>query len=144
MNEWNYKDYVLEDDDIPKDAIGFIYIITNNNDGRRYIGKKLLTKAGTEKKLLKNGTKKTVKCRKQSDWKNYWSSCDELKKDIQEYSENTFTRDIICFTFSLTTHTYLENKYLYKYEVLESNKFYNGNISSKLFKVHVMNKIDQT
>ena len=41
----------------------------------------------------------------------------------------------------MATHTYLENKYLYVNEVLESEYWYNSNISSKIFKQNILGKI---
>ena len=141
MSNWIYENKEVLIENLPKNAIGFIYLITNLTNNKKYIGKKLLTKAGTENKLLKNGTKKKVKCRKESDWKKYWSSCDELKEEIKKLGEENFKREILCFTFSMATHTYLENKYLYVNEVLESEDWYNSNISSKLFKQNILGKI---
>lgn len=131
---WTYEQKEIQEEDIPEDAIGFIYLITNKTNDMKYIGKKLLTKAGTEKKLLKNGTKKTVKCRKPSDWKNYYSSCDELKKDVVDLGKENFTREILYFSFTLTTHSYLEDRYLFDNRVLERKDFYNSNIGGKYFK----------
>ena len=133
---WFYegKEVVLAD--IPEEAIGFIYKITNTTNGRAYIGKKLLTKASYK---TVNGKKKKV--RKESDWLTYYSSCDELKADIKSLGKDKFKREIICFTYTLTTHTYLENKYLYVFEVLESNNWYNGNISSKIFKNRIIGHV---
>ena len=86
-------------------------------------------------------TKKKVKCRKESDWKNYWSSCDELKEDVKKLVKENFKREILSFTYSLSTHTYLENKYLYVNEVLESETYYNANISGKIHKCNILNKL---
>ena len=36
---WTHKDKVV--DELPADCEGFVYIITNQTDGRKYIGKKL-------------------------------------------------------------------------------------------------------
>jgi len=143
---WNYKEKEITTEDIPSSAIGFIYRITNLIDNRMYIGKKLLTKAGKKKPLmLKDGTlstKRNTKTRTESDWKNYFSSCDELKADVKKLGKDNFKREIICFTYSLITHTYLENKYLYVNEVLESDNYYNANISNRLFKVYIKDKIN--
>lgn len=141
MSNWIYENKEVLSENLPENAIGFIYLITNLTNNKKYIGKKLLTKAGTENKLLKNGTKKKVKCRKESDWKKYWSSCDELKEEVKKLGEENFKREILCFTYSMATHTYLENKYLYVNEVLESEDWYNSNISSKIFKQNILGKI---
>ena len=40
-NPWLYNDQIVEDN-IPEDAIGFVYEITNLANNKRYIGKKTL------------------------------------------------------------------------------------------------------
>jgi hypothetical protein len=64
MSPWRYKDSIItEIDQIPiPNAIGFIYIITQLSTGKRYIGKKLLTKAASK---VTKGVKKKI--RKDSD-----------------------------------------------------------------------------
>lgn len=142
---WLYEEKEVISEELPINAIGFIYMIKNLTNDRFYIGKKLLTKAGVKKPLkLKDGslsTKRKTSVRKESDWKNYWSSCDELKEDVKKLGKENFKREIICFTYSLSTHTYLENKYLYVYEVLETDKAYNANISGKIHKQNIFNKL---
>ena len=67
--------------DIPSDAYGFIYCITNTVYQRRYIGKKqILTKL--KLKPLKGKTKRRSKVL-ETDWKTYTSSSVELNNDIQ-------------------------------------------------------------
>ena len=55
MSNWIYENKEVLSKNLPENAIGFIYLITNLTNNKKYIGKKLLTKAGTENKLLKNG-----------------------------------------------------------------------------------------
>lgn len=136
---WIYKEEELKE--VPENAVGFIYIIYNLKNGRKYLGKKLFTKAGFETKILKNGNKKKVKCRKESDWKNYFSSCDELKEDVKKLGKQNFKREIIDIAYSLYTHSYLETKYLFKYEVLEDEIWYNGNIAGKYYKGNILGKL---
>lgn len=133
---WLYKKEQLLDEQIPENAIGFIYRITNMTNGRMYIGKKLLTKAGTKQV---NGKKKKI--RKESDWRDYYSSCDELKNDVKLLGKDKFKREILHFTYTLATHTYLENKELYIHGVLEKELYYNSNISAKIFKKNIIGKI---
>ena len=141
MSNWIYENKEVLSENLPENAIGFIYLITNLTNDMKYIGKKLLTKAGTENKLLKNGTKKKVKCRKESDWKKYWSSCDELKEEVKKLGEENFKREILCFTFSLSTHSYLEDYHLFDKKALERTDFYNSNIGGKHFKQNILGKI---
>ena len=57
---WTYNNVQIQDTDIPEQAIGFIYIITHTPSSRKYIGRKLLTMAGTKQV---NGKKKKIRNR---------------------------------------------------------------------------------
>ena len=63
---------------LPEDCVGFVYLITNNLSGKKYIGKKLAKFAKTTYKTvkLKNGTKKKKKIRGKidSDCRKYYGS----------------------------------------------------------------------
>ena len=54
---WLYEQKQIET--LPEDCVGFVYLITNNISGRRYIGKKLAKFSKTSYKIvkLKNGNK---------------------------------------------------------------------------------------
>ena len=54
--------------ELPEDCVGFVYLITNNLTGRKYIGKKLAKFSKTTYRVhkLKNGTKKKKKIRSRS------------------------------------------------------------------------------
>lgn len=58
MLPWIYKETVITD--IPENMIGFIYVITNLIDGRKYFGKKkaFFSKTSTKTVTLKSGVKK--------------------------------------------------------------------------------------
>jgi hypothetical protein len=123
--------------EIPENAIGFIYVITNLISGKQYIGKKLLAFSKTTYKIvkLKNGTKKKKKIRSKipSDWQDYWSSSDELKKDVLEFGQDKFTREILRYCNSKNELSYYEAKYQFEHDVLlNETKWYNGWISVKV------------
>jgi hypothetical protein len=60
------------------DNVGFVYLITNKENNKKYIGKKLFKFTRTKKR--KN--KRNVKVLKDSDWLSYYGSNEELKKDL--------------------------------------------------------------
>lgn len=110
--------------------MGFIYLITQKSTGKRYIGRKLLTKAS---KKTVNGKKK--KTRVQSDWQKYWSSSPQIKEWIKEAGgTNDFTREILCFVSSKGMLAYAEEFFLYSMGVLESDNWLNNNIRSKIYR----------
>ena len=65
------------------DNFGFVYLITNLTNNRQYIGRKYFWQFRTPK-----GKKRKVKS--ESDWKNYYGSCPELKEDIQQNGATKF------------------------------------------------------
>lgn len=113
-------------------AIGFVYLITNRLDGRRYIGKKLFF--FTKTKTLK-GKKKRVKS--ESDWRDYWSSSEELKADVARLGVENFSREILYLCDNKGTMNYLEAREQFDRRVLEEPGYYNGYIMCRLHKSHV-------
>jgi len=71
---WYYENQLIEE--LPETCVGFVYLITNNITGRKYIGKKLAKFSKTSYKTvkLKNGNKKKKKIRSKidSDWRDYY------------------------------------------------------------------------
>lgn len=132
---WLYKKEILTDDMIPAKAVGFIYIITDNETRKRYIGRKLLTKAHTRQK-----NKKIIKTRVESDWRDYWSSSPELTLLIEENGTDRFTREILMFAETKGLLNYLEERIQYSLGVLESEDWLNTNIRAKMFKRNIIGK----
>lgn len=132
MSNWIYQgNEILSEEDIPVEkAMGFIYIITQKSTGKRYIGRKLLTKASS--KTVKGKKKKT---RTQSDWQRYWSSSPQIKEWIKEAGgTDDFTREILCFVLSKSELLYAEEYALYISNALLSDDFLNENIRSRVMK----------
>lgn len=140
---WFYNGQVI--DQLPNDIIGFVYLITNKTTGRKYIGKKLakFTKTKTKTVTLKSGVKKKkrVKTYEESDWKTYWSSSEELKKDVATLGEESFTREVLHYCNSKGVLSYMELKEQMNRAVLESTDYYNGIVQVKIHKSHVFGKI---
>lgn len=132
---WLYNNKEFTEKDIG-DYFGFVYLIENLIDNRRYIGKKFFTRAGT--KQIK-GKKKKV--RLSSGWVNYWSSSKELQEDIKKLGEENFTRTILFLCKTRSECSYRETKEIFTRDALLSENFYNSWVSCKIHKAHVMNKL---
>jgi len=140
---WLYQDTPIET--LPEECVGFVYLITCNLTGRKYIGKKLAKFSKTTYKTVKqkNGIKKRKKIRSKidSDWREYWSSSDELKKDIVSLGQDNFTREILFYCKSKSECTYIEARTQFERKVLESDDYYNGQISCRIHGSHIIGKI---
>jgi hypothetical protein len=125
--------------------VGFVYLITNLVTGRKYIGKKLAKFSKTTYKVvkLKNGNKKKKKIRSKidSDWLTYYGSNDELNKDIQTLGQENFKREILYYCNSKAQCSYIEAREQFRHQVLESDAYYNGQISVRVHGSHIKNKI---
>lgn len=134
MSDWTYNDKIITStEDIPDKSVGFIYMITQLSTGKRYIGRKLLTRAAT--KTVKGKKKKT---RVESDWKDYWSSSPKIKQWIEENGgTDDFKREILQFVSSKGQMVYAEEMALYIVGALESDLWVNDNIRSKVYRTWV-------
>jgi hypothetical protein len=131
---------------LPEDCVGFVYLITNNLSGKKYIGKKLAKFAKTSYKTvkLKNGTKKKKKIRSKvdSDWLTYYGSNENLNKDVQSQGTENFTREILYYCTSKAECSYIEAREQFTHRVLESTDYYNGQISVRVHGSHILNKLN--
>ena len=121
---WFYKNKEVLD--IPEGMIGFVYIITNLSNDRKYIGKKL-TQFKRSKKPLKGKVNKrryTV----ESDWQDYYGSSDELSADVQLLGKDKFKREILFWCTNKSELSYIEAREQFTHKVLESKQWYNGHI----------------
>ena len=130
---------------LPEDCVGFVYLITNTVSGRKYIGKKLAKFSKTTYRVvkLKNGNKKRKKIRSKidSDWQTYYGSNDELNQDVQTLGSDKFTREILYYCTSKSQCSYIEAREQFRHQVLESDAYYNGQISVRVHGSHIKNKI---
>jgi len=125
-NPWRYNDQVFDTDDIG-DNFGFVYLITNQSNQRKYIGRKYFWSYRTPP-----GKKRKVK--QESDWKRYYGSSDELKEDIKVYGKNNFKREILSLHEKKMDCNYEETRQLFLNNVLKESiddrtpRYYNNNI----------------
>ncbi len=136
---WYFLDKQIDEiSDLPEGAFGFIYQTTHIPTGKKYIGKKSLMynrkKKLTKKELLEYAGKKGrtpthTRVQKESDWKTYYGSHSFIKESNKEDLE----RKILQLAFNKKELTYLECKWQFVLEVLETNKYLNDNILGKFY-----------
>jgi hypothetical protein len=145
MNNWIIKSHsglgkeIISIDDLPnfEEAVGFVYKITNIVTGRFYIGKKSLyserkTKISNREKTQTKTRKTFKRVVKESNWKSYYGSCDELLFEIEVAGPGYFKREILEVCCSKKYLGYCEVSHQMKNDVLTANS-YNGNIMGKYF-----------
>ena len=131
-NPWHYKGSAFTSDDIG-DFFGYVYRITNIESGRQYIGRKYFY----QKRKPKGGKRRVTS---ESDWKRYYGSSDELKRDIKQSGKDKFRREIISLHKTLGKVNYEETKQLFLYNVLMESlddgtpMYYNSNILGRYMK----------
>ena len=115
---------------------GFVYLITNLTNGKKYIGKKFFYSVKT--KQVK-GKKKRIKV--PSDWQTYYGSSDSLKQDVLQLGYENFNREIIHLCRSKGECGYLEAKEQFVRGALESDDYYNTWIMVRVRKSHIQGLI---
>lgn len=130
MTEWTYQGSPFTE---VGSNYGYVYIITNLINNRQYIGKKFFW--STKRKQV-NKKRKSYKV--ESDWKEYWSSSEELKNDVLTLGNENFSREIIHLCPNKGTANYLEAKEQFTRSVLENKSlWYNSWISVKVMRSHL-------
>ena len=131
-NPWTYQGTTFTSADIDN-FFGFVYRITNLQDGREYIGRKYFWKFRTPR-----GKKRKVKS--ESDWKKYYGSSEELKEEIEQLGRQNFSRVMLSLHKTAGKTNYEETKQLFVNGVLTESldngtpKYYNSNILSRYFR----------
>jgi len=130
-NPWLYDGKVFESEDI-KDYFGFCYILTDLENGMKYIGRKYFYSIRKKKGIRK-------KVRSESDWKTYYSSSKKIQQMVLESGPNRFKREILSLYKKKGQVNYNETKLLFQHNVLETvdehgkKLYYNENIMNRYF-----------
>ena len=131
-NPWTYQGTTFTSADIDN-FFGFVYCITNEQNGRKYIGRKYFWKFRTPR-----GKKRKVKS--ESDWKKYYGSSEELKEEIQRLGRQNFSRVILSLHKTVGKTNFEETRQLFVNGVLTEQlddgtpRYYNSNILSRYFR----------
>jgi hypothetical protein len=113
---WTYQGKPIET--LPEGCEGFVYLITNLTNNRKYVGKKL---------ARFKVTKPPLKGRK-----NKRRSSEHLNADVKELGEDKFIREILHFCTGRGELSYLEAKEQFDREVLLTDEYYNGIINCRI------------
>jgi hypothetical protein len=124
--KYNLQDFT----EAPKNMEGFVYIITNLENDKKYIGKKHFW---TRQKDKKTGRRK----KQESDWKKYFGSCDELKADVKSIGEDKFLREILYLCPHKKSMSFYETMEQFKRDVILKEDYYNTNVEGKFFSSEV-------
>ena len=121
-NKWQFNGEDFDTDNIGN-AEGFVYVI-ESPDGRYYIGKKFFWSIRKVKGFIRRK-------KKESDWKNYYGSSDNLKELVELYGKDQFKRVIISLHKTKGDCNYEEVRQQFIHNVLEDERFINDNINGK-------------
>lgn len=120
--QYNEEDFT----DVLKGMEGFVYLITNLTNNKKYIGKKHFW---TRQKDKNTGRRKT----KESDWQNYFGSCDQLNEDVKTLGKEHFLREILYLCPHKKSMSYYETYEQFNRNVLMSEEYYNTNIGGTFY-----------
>jgi|TARA_R110001606_G_scaffold393675_1_gene563799 hypothetical protein len=130
---WIFEDKQF--DETPEDYQGFVYMITELDTGKKYIGKKFFWKPKTLP--ITKTRKRRVKTRVESDWKKYYGSSDRVKMLVEQNGAEAFKREILRMCETKGECSYYEAKLQFEYDVLLSDDFYNEFIGCKIHSKHI-------
>ena len=134
MLMWTYNGKEFTSEDIG-DYVGFVYLITDLSNQKKYVGKKIF-QSKRKLKPLKGKTRRRTKI-VESDWQTYFGSSDEVKALVEEHGPDNFKREILHLCESKGVMSYLELKEQMDREVLLNDEYYNGIIQVKIHRSHV-------
>ena len=125
-NHGHSKQTAFTSEDI-KSYVGFVYLITELDTNKKYIGRKYFYQ-------LRKTKGKSKRVRSESDWKKYYGSSKELLEQIKTKEKNNYKRQILSLHTTKGDVNYEEVKQLFLNNVLEDSDYYNDNINGKWYK----------
>jgi hypothetical protein len=137
-NPWRFNGEIFESSDI-QDNFGFVYHIYCTTTGKSYIGRKYFWSFRTPKG-------KSRKVKSESDWKNYYGSCPELKTDVKLWGKTSFNRTILSLHKTKGKCNYEETRQLFVNNVLTealddgTPAYYNSNVLGRYYRKDYFNE----
>jgi hypothetical protein len=109
---------------------GFVYLIENLSNDRKYIGQKNFWRT-VKLKPLKGKTNRRHR-REESDWPEYYGSSTSLSQDFAANGPETFKRTILYMCANKNQMNYFETLEQFNREVLFKDEYYNGMINCRI------------
>ena len=130
---WVYNN--KEFNETPDEFQGFVYMITEKDTGKKYIGKKFFWKP----KVLPvtKSRKRRIRTRVESDWRTYYGSSKEVQTLVEEKGKDNYIREILKLCKTKGQCSYYEAKYQFEFDVLLSDEYYNEFIGCKIHSKHI-------
>ena len=130
---WYYNNEQF--DTTPEDFQGFVYLITELDTGKKYIGKKNFWKPKILPVTKKR--KRRVRTRTESDWRTYCGSSEKVMVLVESKGLDAFKREILYLCKTKGEMSYYEAKLQFQYDVLLSDEYYNEFIGCKIHSRHI-------
>lgn len=133
---WYYNNEIFEPtEDELSSYVGFVYVITELDTNKKYIGKKFFWSIRKLPPLKGQKRKRTKKM--MSDWKDYYGSSEELKSLVEAKGGDAYRRDILKLCKTKGECSYYEAKYQFEKDVLLRDDYYNEFIGCKIHSKHL-------
>lgn len=131
MSHWLYEGKPFTE--VPEKAFGFVYLITNLTNNKKYIGRKQFNsrrrKPLTKKQKQAGRVKRTVQ-KTESDWREYTGSHHPLNEDIKRLGKQNFKFEILVIGYTKGQCNYVEEYLQYNTHAAMSSEYYNDCIGS--------------
>ena len=122
----------------PDEFQGFVYMVTEKDTGKKYIGKKFFWKPKTLP--ITKTRKRRVRTRAESDWRKYYGSSKEVQSLVESKGKDNYQREILRLCKTKGECSYYEAKLQFQYDVLLSDEYYNEFIGCKIHAKHIRDK----
>ena len=119
----------------PEEYQGFVYQLTEIHTNKKYIGKKNFWKPKTLP--ITKTRKRRVRTRIESNWKEYYSSSNEVCQLVEQYGKERFKREILKLCKTKGEMSYYEAKLQFEKDVLLNDEYYNEFIGCKIHAKHL-------
>ena len=133
---WVYND--KEFNETPDEFQGFVYMVTEKDTGKKYIGKKFFWKPKTLP--ITKTRKRRVRTRAESNWREYYGSSKEVQSLVESKGKDNYKREILRLCKTKGECSYYEAKLQFQYDVLLSDEYYNEFIGCKIHAKHIRDK----